>query len=276
MKYKDLSRAILFSKWYSRNSISDVINLIFLYLNIRLITLLYLSSMIISSYIRFTPPRIGPSLFQIMACTWSVPSNYLDQSQRIVIWPRRKKKLPWKRNRRSNIFVQEKVFASVVCKNGGHFIAASDGLITLPDTRYSHQFVKVYRTPKWHAWHSRQDSLWLGLLLSRHARSFRVAVCNFLHGADRATYIQSVYIIISKNILGNRGAWRSLNNTHLTFLDSCIRCTDRLWDSCRLTHLIPHFKSLSAQQVRHAESSWLATPLSRERVLWNGVSVTSQ
>ena len=66
-----------------------------------------------------------------------------------------------------------------------------------------------------------------------------------------------IYIIISQNIrylLWNRGGWRSLNITHLTFLDPCIRCTNHLCDSCDLTDVNPHFIPSLLRKIQNVES----------------------
>ena len=68
-----------------------------------------------------------------------------------------------------------------------------------------------------------------------------------------------IYIIISENIrylLWNRGAWRSLNNTHLTFLDPCIRCTNHLCDSSDLTDVNPHFIPSLLRKIQNVDLLW--------------------
>ena len=72
-------------------------------------------------------------------------------------------------------------------------------------------------------------------------------------------YFIYIYIIISKNIrylLWNRGAWRSLNNTHLTFLDPCIRCTNNLCDSCDITDVNPHFIPSLLRKIQNVDLLW--------------------
>ena len=68
-----------------------------------------------------------------------------------------------------------------------------------------------------------------------------------------------IYITISKNIrylLWNRGAWPPLNNTHLTFLDPCIRCTNHLCDSCDLTDVNPHFIPSLLRKIQNVDLLW--------------------
>ena len=50
-------------------------------------------------------------------------------------------------------------------------------------------------------------------------------------------------------LIWNRGAWRSVHNANQTFLVPCIRCTDHLCDSCRLTGINPNFQINSDNEL---------------------------
>ena len=50
-----------------------------------------------------------------MACTWSAPSHYLNQSWNIIYWTFRNKH-QWIFDQNSNIFIQENAFENVVCE----------------------------------------------------------------------------------------------------------------------------------------------------------------
>ena len=103
-----------------------------------------------------------------------------------------------------------------------------------------------------------------GSFYRRFMSSYLKAVANHVDiHADiemRIWYIyDDIYIIISKNIrylLWNRGAWRSLNNTHLTFLDPCIRCTNNLCDSCDITDVNPHFIPSLLRKIQNVDLLW--------------------